>query len=74
MQRGNEQLLAGAIYKPGSNSNRIPAIDDFKKIRELTNIREKLYKEIEKLNRKCDALAKEKSKQEKINFSQQVCQ
>lgn len=72
MHRGNEHGLAGAIYKPGSHTNRIPAVDDFKQIRELTTVRDKLYKEIEKLNSRNDLLAQDNTKLRNTNFSQQV--
>lgn len=72
-QKGNEHGYAGALYKPASSGNRIPAVDEFKQIRELRTVRDKLYKEIEKLNGRSDVLAQDNTKLRNANFSQQVC-
>jgi hypothetical protein len=71
--RYNEQGLAGAIYKPGTNAgNHIPAVEGFKKIRELTAVRDKLHKEIDKLSNRNDLLAQDTTKLRNTNFAQQV--
>ena len=72
MLKGNEHGYAGALYKPGSNENRIQVVDEFKQIRELKTVRDKLYKEIEKLNARNASLSQNNVTLGKEKLSYQV--